>query len=71
MSTCTNTACLKSIVKPFYTKCLTVNEDGVEKVAPLLSHSNLSTFLKQKVKLIGQFFWKLIPNLKWDVQEML
>ena len=28
---------------------------------------------KGKAQLIGQvqFFWKLIPDLKWDIQEML
>lgn len=68
----------KEIVTPFYTQCLTVNKEN--KIAEILgatlaenfkSHSSSET--KGKEQLIGQlqYFWKLIPDLKWDIQEIL
>ncbi len=69
---------LKEIVRPFYTKCLTVNPDtnAAELMGKLLAdgfQSKGSADVKTKEQLIGQvqFFWKLIPDLKWEVQEML
>ncbi|MEI7649696.1 MAG: ester cyclase [Methanomicrobiales archaeon] len=68
----------KEIVMPFYTKCLTVNKDTnvSELMGKLLADdfkSISSTEIKSKAQLTGQvqFFWKLIPDLKWEIQEML
>lgn len=73
-----DTANLKEIVKPFYTDCLTVNTraDVVTIMNRLLAddfQSINSAETKGKAQLIGQvqFFWKLMPDLKWDIQEML
>ncbi|MBP7686272.1 MAG: ester cyclase [Thermoflexales bacterium] len=69
---------LKEIVRPFYTQCLTVNPDTqvAEVMGRLLAEGFLSkgsTEAKNKAQLIGQiqFFWKLIPDLKWEIQEMI
>jgi len=68
---------LKEIVRPFYTQCLTVNPttNVAETMGKLLADSFQSygsVDAKGKVQLIGQvqFFWKLIPDLKWEIQEM-
>jgi len=68
---------LKEIVRPFYTQCLTVNPDAnvAETMGKLLAdgfQSRGSVDVKSKEQLIGQvqFFWKLIPDLKWEIQEM-
>ncbi|OHD16010.1 MAG: hypothetical protein A2086_04820 [Spirochaetes bacterium GWD1_27_9] len=69
---------LKEIVKSFYTECLTVNKTSnpSEKMEKLLAEDFKSINAKEtkgKAQLIGQigFFWKLIPNLKWEPQEIL
>lgn len=69
---------LKEIVQPFYTQCLTVNAETnvAEKMGQILAdnfQSKGSTEAKSKAQLIGQiqFFWQLIPDLKWDIQEMI
>ena len=69
---------LKQIVKPFYTRGLTVNQDTnvPELMGNLLANdfqSVGSVGIKSKEKLTGQlqFFWKLVPDLKWEIQEML
>ena len=69
---------LKEIVRPFYTQCLTVNADTnvAEKMGQILADSFQSkgaVDVKSKEQLIGQiqFFWKLIPDLKWEIQEMI
>jgi steroid delta-isomerase-like uncharacterized protein len=69
---------LKEIVKPFYTKALTVNTETtpVEVMSKVLADtfvSKGSVDSKGKEQLIGQvsFFWKLIPDLKWEIQEMI
>ena len=69
---------LKEIVKQFYTDCLTVNNyaDPVAVMQRLLAdnfQSMSGTEIKPKQALMGQvqFFWKLVPDLKWEVQEML
>lgn len=68
----------KAIVQPFYTECLTVNQhaDVVGVMSRVLAddfQSFGSVDSKGKAQLIGQvqFFWKLIPDLKWEVQEMI
>lgn len=69
---------IKEIVRPFYTKCLTVNPttNVAEAMGKLLSDSFQSlgsADVKTKQQLIGQiqFFWKLVPDLKWEIQEMI
>ena len=69
---------LKEIVRPFYSSCLTVNKstDVSATMTALLADDFQSINVaetKGKAQLIGQvqFFWKLIPDLKWEVQEML
>jgi predicted ester cyclase len=68
----------KEIVRPFYEQCLTVN--GQADVAQIMGELLAEDFqsinvaeTKGKAQLIGQVqgFWKLIPNLKWEIQEML
>ena len=68
----------KEIVRPFYTQCLTVNADTnvAEKMNQILAsnfQSKSAADVKTKEQLIGQiqFFWKLIPDLKWEIQEMI
>ena len=69
---------IKDVVAPFYTKCLTVNPgtNVAETMGKILAdgfQSKGSADTKSREQLIGQiqFFWKLIPNLKWEIQEML
>jgi steroid delta-isomerase-like uncharacterized protein len=69
---------LKDLVRPLYTECFTVNSKGdvAATMGRLLADdfkSINSAETKGKAQLIGQiqFFWKLIPDLKWDIQEML
>jgi len=69
---------LKEVVRSFYTDCLTVNKhaDAGAIMNRLLAdnfQSIGSADTKGKAQLTGQvqFFWKLIPDLKWEVQEML
>ena len=69
---------LKDVVKPFYTDCLTVNQNSdpatvMNRVLDDNFQSINSAETKAKPQLIGQvqFFWKLIPDLKWEIQEML
>lgn len=68
----------KKIVSQLYTDCLTVNStaDAAEVMGRLLAddfQSIGSADTKGKAELTGQvqFFWKLVPDLKWEVQEML
>lgn len=68
----------KHVVRTFYTDCLTVNphSDAPAVMQRLLDdafESIGSVETKTKAQLIGQvqFFWKLVPDLKWEVQEML
>lgn len=69
---------VKDVVAPFYNKCLTVNSDTnvAELMGKLLAdnfQSKGSADVKTKEQLVGQvqFFWKLIPDLKWEIQEMI
>ena len=69
---------LKEIVAPFYIKCLTVNAETnvAEMMGQILAdnfQSKGAADVKGKEQLIGQiqFFWKLIPDLKWEIQEMI
>ena len=69
---------LKEIVAPFYNECLTVNAETnvAERMGQILAdsfQSKGSTDVKTKEQLIGQigYFWKLVPDLKWEIQEMI
>ncbi|OCR00309.1 hypothetical protein BCD67_25245 [Oscillatoriales cyanobacterium USR001] len=69
---------IKEVVRPFYTKCLTVNPNtNVAEVMGKILANDFKSFgsadVKGKEQLIKQvqFFWKLIPDLKWEIQEML
>ncbi|MBZ4201621.1 MAG: ester cyclase [Methylovulum sp.] len=69
---------LEEIVTKFYTQCLTVNTetDVAELMGQLLAdefQSLGSVDTKGKAQLIGQmqFFWKLIPNMTWEIQELI
>ena len=64
-------------INAFYNKALTVNEGGnpAEALKPFLTDdftSFGSVDSKNKEQLLGQlgFFWKLIPDLKWEIQEV-
>ncbi len=68
----------KDVVAPFYNDCLTVNThaDVPAIMGRILADDFQSINVaatKGKAQLIGQVqgFWKLIPNLKWEIQEML
>lgn len=69
---------LKEIVSSLYTKCLTVNaETNLPEFLDNLLADNFQSEnakeIKTKQQLIGQiqFFWKLMPDLKWEPQEIL
>ncbi|MEP6647664.1 MAG: ester cyclase [Saprospiraceae bacterium] len=68
----------KAALTAFYRKALTVNGETTPTavLTEILSENFLSsgsTESKGKSALIGQveFFWKLIPDLKWEPQEMI
>ena len=69
---------IKGIVGQLYADCLTVNTraNAAEVMGRLLAddfQSIGSADTKNKAALTGQvqFFWQLIPDMKWDAQEML
>lgn len=68
---------LKELVKSFYTKCLTVNSETnvAEFMGNLLAdnfQSENAKEIKNKQQLIGQiqYFWKLMPDMKWEPQDI-
>jgi len=68
----------KEILTAFYKKCLTINSETNTKevLGKIFSDgfiSNGSVESKSKEQLIGQigFFWKLIPDLKWEPQDII
>ena len=68
----------KELVIALYKKCLTVNSDTnvAETMGKILADNFVSlgsVDSKDKATLIGQigFFWKLIPDLKWEPQEII
>lgn len=68
----------KDVVRPFYTECLTVNprSDAAAVMNELLADDFQSlneVETKTKAQLIGQiqYFWKLVPDLRWNIEEML
>lgn len=69
---------LEAIVSLFYQKALTVNNETnpADVLNTILADNFVSTGTvdnKNKEQLIGQlgFFWKMIPDLKWEPQEMI
>lgn len=69
---------LKNVIVPFYTKCLTVNAETdvaamMDRILAGNFESKGSADTKSKEQLIGQvqYFWKLVPDLKWEIQETL
>ena len=72
---------LKPLVRTFYDSCLTVSPSGdASQVARIMGELLADDFqsinvaeTKNKAQLTGQvqFFWKLIPDLKWAPQEVL
>lgn len=68
----------QAVVAPFYKKALTVNTETtstavLEKILADGFQSINSQEIKPKAVLIKQieFFWKLIPNLKWEPQDLV
>ena len=69
---------LKSVVETFYNKCLTVNTETNtnEELETLLAEdfkSKNAAGEKPKQALIGQIamFWKIMPDMKWEIQETI
>ena len=69
---------LTEIVLPFYQKALTVNTETnpAEVLNSILADNFVSEGTvdnKNKEQLIGQlgFFWKMIPDLKWEPVEII
>ena len=68
----------KEVVSIFYNECLTVNEKTNinEVLTKLLADDFQSRNAKEtkgKAQMIGQIggFWKLMPDMKWEIQEMI
>ena len=68
----------KAIVRPFYDQALTVvpGGDPAAVLGALLAddfRSEDAQEVKSKATLIGQvgFFWQLIPDLRWQIEDML
>jgi predicted ester cyclase len=69
---------LKKMVAIFYNECLTVNEktNTNEVLEKLLADDFQSINAKEtkgKAQLIGQVagFWKLMPDMKWEIKDMV
>lgn len=69
---------LKKLVATFYNDCLTVNEttNTNEVLGKLLADDFQSINAKEskgKTQLIGQVagFWKLMPDMKWEIKDMV
>lgn len=67
-----------AIVAPFYTQALTVNtQTSSTEVLNRILADNFQSLngqeTKSKAVLVKQveFFWKLIPNLKWEPQDFV
>ncbi len=68
----------KEVVSIFYNECLTVNEKtNINEVLTKLFaddfQSRNAKETKGKAQMIGQIggFWKLMPDMKWEIQEMI
>lgn len=69
---------LKEVVRAFYTECLTVGgtPNLIERLSQLLAddfESRNAAETKNKQVLIAQIngFWKLMPDMKWEIQDMV
>jgi predicted ester cyclase len=69
---------LKEIVRPFYTKCLTVNnqvnpDEILENLLAIDFQSHNAKETKGKAQLLGQIagFRKMMPDMIWDIQDMI
>jgi predicted ester cyclase len=69
---------LKKLIATFYNECLTVNEktNTNEVLEKLLADDFQSINAKEtkgKVQLIGQIagFWKIMPDMKWEMKDMV
>ncbi|MEI6411556.1 MAG: ester cyclase [Bacteroidota bacterium] len=69
---------LKQLVATFYQDCLTVNDhtNTGEVLEKLLADDFQSINAKEtkgKAQLIGQVagFWKLMPDMKWEIKDMV
>jgi predicted ester cyclase len=69
---------LKKLVATFYNDCLTVNDktNTNEVLEKLLADDFQSINAKEtkgKAQLIGQVagFWKLMPDMKWEIKDMV
>lgn len=67
----------RKLIKAFYEKALTVNTQTTPEAVlnDILAPDYVSTGSagsKSKEELIGQlgFFWKVVPNLKWEIQDI-
>jgi predicted ester cyclase len=68
----------KETVRAFYEECLTVGgtADLTARLAQLLANdfeSRNAASTKNKEALIGQIngFWKLMPDMRWEIQDMV
>lgn len=68
----------KEAINAFYNKALTINNETrpTTVLTPLMApgyQSSSSSGSKNAQQLMGQleFFWKLIPDLKWEPQEIM
>ena len=68
----------REIVLPFYTQALTVNAETtstavLERILAEEFVSKNGEESKSKATLVGQvaFFWKLIPDLRWEPQDVV
>ncbi|WP_298115616.1 ester cyclase [Flavobacterium sp.] len=68
----------KEIITAFYEKALTVNSETTPEavLSPILANDLVSygsVDSKGKNELIGMlgYFWQLIPDLKWEIKEIL
>jgi len=75
-----NSKKMEAVVMPFYNKALTVNNETTpaEVLNGILadnfvSRGTVEAANKNKEQLIGQlaFFWKMIPDLVWEPQEII
>lgn len=69
---------LKKVVGTFYNKCLTINDETnpTVELEQLLADDFKSKNAggeKPKQALIGQIamFWKIMPDMKWEIQETI
>lgn len=69
---------LKKLVATFYNDCLTVNDhtntnEVLEKLFADDFESRNAKETNGKAQLIGQIagFWKLMPDMKWEIKDMV